>query len=68
MMCPIFYVRFYDGKILIFEEGYNKYLENCRQRNLRGGTFNHYRQSYVQFFKFFDPNMPIGAYQIGWIF
>jgi integrase/recombinase XerD len=47
------------GKSLSFEEGCNKYLENCRQRNLREGTINHYRQSYVQFFKFFDPNMPI---------
>jgi integrase/recombinase XerD len=47
------------GKSLSSEEGCNKYLENCRQRNLREGTINHYRQSYVQFFKFFDPNMPI---------
>ena len=47
------------GKSLSFEEGCNRYLENCRQRNLREGTINHYRQSYVQFFKFFDPNMPI---------
>ena len=44
---------------LTFEEGCNKYLENCRQRNLREGTINHYRQSYVQFYKFFDPKMPI---------
>ena len=27
---------------LTFEEGCNKYLENCRQRNLREGTINHY--------------------------
>ncbi|MBP3376367.1 MAG: hypothetical protein J6L83_06340 [Clostridia bacterium] len=44
---------------LTFEEGCNKYLENCRQRNLREGTIEHYRQSYVQFYKFFDPKMPI---------
>lgn len=44
---------------LTFEEGCNKYLEYCRQRNLRQGTINHYRQSYVQFFKFFDPDTPI---------
>ncbi len=31
---------------LTFEEGYNKYLEYCRQRNLRQGTMGHYRQSY----------------------
>ena len=34
------------GVTLTFEEGCNKYLENCRQRNLREGTINHYRQSY----------------------
>ena len=47
------------SKSITFEEGCNKYLEYCRQRNLREGTINHYRQSYVQFFKFFDPNTPI---------
>ena len=46
---------------LTFEEGCNKYLENCRQRNLRQGTINHYKQSYTQFYKFFDPKMPIEA-------
>jgi len=46
-------------KGLTFEEGCNKYLEYCRQRNLREGTINHYRQSYVQFFKFFKPDTPI---------
>ncbi len=54
-------------KGLTFEEDCNKYLEYCRQRNLRQGTINHYRQSYVQFFKFFEPYTPIeeideGAY------
>ena len=44
---------------LTFEEGCNEYLENCRQRNLREGTIEHYRQSYMQFYKFFDPKMPI---------
>ena len=44
---------------LTFEKGCNKYLENCRQRNLREGTINHYRQSYLYFYKFFDPKMPI---------
>lgn len=41
------------------EEGCEKYLENCRARNLREATINHYRQSYVQFAKFFDMKMPI---------
>ena len=44
---------------LTFEEGCNKYLEYCRQRNLREGTIGHYRQSYTQFYKYFDPKMPI---------
>lgn len=44
---------------LTFEEGCNKYLEYCRQRNLRQGTINHYKQSYTQFYKFFDPKTPI---------
>ena len=39
---------------LTFEEGCNKYLENCRQRNIEG-TIGHYKQSYTQFYKFFDP-------------
>ena len=47
------------SKALTFEEGCNKYLEYCRQRNLREGTINHYKQSYTQFFKFFDPEMPV---------
>ena len=39
---------------LTLEEGCNKCLDNCRARNLIEGTINHYRQSYVQFAKFFD--------------
>ncbi len=52
-------IKMSRGVTLTFEEGCNKYLENCRQRNLREGTIEHYRQSYVQFYKFFDPKMPI---------
>ena len=44
---------------LTLEEGCNKYLDNCRARNLREGTINHYRQSYVQFAKFFDMQMAV---------
>ena len=44
---------------ITFEEGCNKYLESCRQRNLREGTIGHYKQNYTQFYKFFDPKMPI---------
>ena len=44
---------------LTFKEGCEKYLEYCRQRNLREGTIGHYKQSYIQFYKFFDPKMTI---------
>ena len=46
-------------KSITFEEGCNKYLEYSRQRNLRQVTINHYRLSYVHFFKFFDLDTPI---------
>lgn len=45
--------------LITFEEGCNLYLDNCRQRNLREGTLGHYRQSYTQFYKWFDASMPI---------
>ena len=38
-------IKMARGTTMTFEEGCNKYLENCRQRNLREGTINHYRQS-----------------------
>ena len=37
------------GVTLTFEEGCNKYLDNCKARNLRQGTINHYKQSYSSF-------------------
>ena len=43
--------------LLTLEEGCDKYLDNCRARNLREGTINHYRQSYVQFYKYFGKEM-----------
>ena len=46
---------------ITFEEGCNMYLENCRQRNLREGTINHYKQSYRQIYKYFEPDTPIEA-------
>ncbi len=42
---------------LTFEQGCDLYLNNCRERKLRQGTVNHYKQSYTQFYKFFDRNM-----------
>lgn len=47
------------AKKLTFEEGCNKYIEYCRQRNLREGTIRHYKQSYLKFFEHFDPEMSI---------
>lgn len=44
---------------ITFADGCNMYLDNCRQRNLRDGTINHYRSSYTQFFKFFPRSMPL---------
>ena len=52
-------LRMLEANSLTFEEGCNKYLDNCRSRNLREGTINHYKQSYVQFAKFFDMQMPV---------
>ena len=52
-------MRMVEQIFLTFEEGCNKYLDNCRARNLREGTINHYKQSYVQFAKFFDMQMPV---------
>ena len=66
VMCPTFFevkmmkkLRMVEQNFLTLEEGCNKYLDNSRARNLREGTINHYRQSYTQFYKFFDPQMPI---------
>ena len=46
-----------EQNFLTLEEGCNKYLDNCRARNLREGTINHYRQSYVQFYKYFGKDL-----------
>ena len=40
---------------ITFNEGCEKYLEDCMQRNLRDGSLTHYKHSYRQFYKFFDP-------------
>ena len=44
---------------ITFYQGCNLYLDNCRARNLREGTIGHYKQSYTQFYKYFEPSMPI---------
>ncbi len=42
-------LRIAEQNFLTLEEGWNKYLDNCRSRNLREGTINHYlrRHNYV---------------------
>ena len=52
-------LRIVEQNFLTLEEGCNKYLDNFRSRNLREGTINHYRQSYVQFAKLFDMQMQV---------
>ena len=52
-------LKLLSSNSITFEEGCNKYLDDCRVRNLREGTINHYRQSYLQFYKFFDKSMPV---------
>ena len=42
---------------ITFEEGCDMYILNCKQRNLRQGTINRYKQSYTQFYKYFDREM-----------
>ena len=46
-------------KEMTLEDGCNKYLENCKERNLRAGTINHYSISYRQFYKYFGKDMPL---------
>ena len=41
---------------ITFEQGCEKYILNCKQRNLRQGTINHYKQSYTQFYKYLQTN------------
>ena len=50
-------LRMLEQNFLTLEEGCNKYLDDCRARNLREGTINHYRQSYVQFYKYFGKEL-----------
>ncbi|MDY5801780.1 MAG: hypothetical protein SPK25_06335, partial [Eubacteriales bacterium] len=41
------------------KEGCEKYLDDCRQRNLREGTMRHYKQSYTQFYKVISPDLQL---------
>ena len=52
-------LRIRASSSLTFEEGCNLYLDDCRRRNLREGTIRHYQQSYTQFYRHFEPTMPV---------
>ena len=56
--------RMMGADAMTFRQGCKAYLLNCRQRNLREGTINHYRQSYRQFYKQIDPDMPLGSFNV----
>lgn len=47
---------------LTFSDGCDMYIEDCRHRNLREATVNHYRQSYKQFLNYFNPDMPLSQF------
>lgn len=52
-------IRMQTETNITFEQLCNAYLLNCKQRNLRSATLNHYRQSMeCQFYKYFNPAMP----------
>ncbi len=47
---------------LSFRECCEMYLQDCKSRNLRQATINHYKSSYKQMFNFFSPDMPINEF------
>lgn len=44
---------------MTFREGCELYIQYCKQRNLRDATIEHYRESCNQFYKFFNPDLPL---------
>ncbi|MCD7726754.1 MAG: site-specific integrase [Ruminococcus sp.] len=48
-----------EHRKITFEEGCELYLLDCKQRNLRQGTINHYTQSIKQFWNYFDYKLPL---------
>ena len=64
-MCLIFYGGDYVQRLRIcqaemtFREGCELYIQYCKQRNLRDATIEHYRESCNQFYKFFNPDLPL---------
>ena len=52
-------IRLDTAKKMTFKDGCELYLLDCRQRNLREATINHYRQSYLRFYKYFGADLPL---------
>lgn len=44
-----------------FVDGFEEYILDCKARNLREGTINHYRESIKQIYKRIPPDTPISA-------
>lgn len=50
-------IRMVSKNGVTLREGCDKYLDDCRHRNLRIHTIKHYEQSYQKLFVFFDEDM-----------
>ena len=44
-----------------FQEGFEEYILDCKARNLRDGTINHYRESIKQIYKRIPADTPISS-------
>ena len=44
-----------------FVDGFAEYILDCKARNLREGTINHYRESIKQIYKRIPPDTPISS-------
>ena len=44
-----------------FEDGFKEYVLDCKARNLREGTINHYLESIKQIYKRIPPDTPISS-------
>jgi len=49
---------------MTFEEGCEKHLLYCKQRNFSETTIMRYSASYSQFYKFFDRDMPLNKLDV----
>lgn len=49
---------------LTFKEGCEMYIQDCKSRNLREGTINHYRSSYKKMYDYFSPDMPLDEFTV----